>query len=200
MDKHISQIVELLLQYFWEFNLRYFWAEGSFTLCDTEPNPGRGHMAFTICPILCFWEMRPTTVIGWWDVHSVESQEEMKRLGKGKVARWKDFDPLKIPSVQWQMSVSTWNSPHRLWEAESIKWHLISSGNKQKLSGKMSMSGRKRLIWQNKACAHKQTPLFTGIRRRKWYSGGLYNRRNIFNKPDNTAEWSLRTYWKSCHV
>ena len=168
----------------YSFNFGEMWLEVFLSwnelspLCDTKTQTWqRSDGIHHLSSALLFWEMRQTNVIGWL-TDEMYFQWKVKRKwrgrGKGKVARWKDIDPLKIPSIQWQMHVSTWSSPH--WEAGSIKWHLIGSGYKQKLSGKMSASGRELLIWQNKGCIHKQTPFFAGIRRRNILFSGLYKR------------------------
>lgn len=66
------------------------------------PKPGIGHWVYPpSVPCSCL-SGRETNKCHWsvdiWDIHSVESQEEMKWQGKGKVARWKDFDlPWKYP-------------------------------------------------------------------------------------------------------
>lgn len=167
-----------------EPNLSYFWVEMSFRYSVTEP--GGGHMPSVLCSLLleketnkCHWS------VNRWYVLSEASQEKMDE------AREKETDERiliswKYPSgtdVCTQLMLST--LPLRGWEYQVT----ISSGNKQKLSGKMSVAGRELLIWQSKACATKQTPLFT-CRWRKCDSGD-YNGVNIFNKLDKTAEWYL---------
>lgn len=69
--------------------------------------------------------------------------------------------PENTPPGSRLLFVSSLGPLRCIWEAESMRWQLISSGDKQKLCGRMSMLGRKWLIWQSKVWATEQAALFT---------------------------------------
>lgn len=170
---HISQNVKLFFECLREFHLRCFWVEMSFpvTLNQTWQRSHSSHHLSSA--LFLFWEMsqKQTSLVG-----ELRCTLSGKSRGNGeawekKGCQTRGLWSLNIPSAQWQMYGSTWSSPHGLRDAGRMEWHLVGSGNKQKLSVKTSASGRELLTWQNKARARKQTPLFTGIRRRKCFSG-----------------------------